>query len=632
MREVPMTQATDSEAGATLLISREVRHSLAMLSRRERRTYWGAVGLQMATSLLDLAGVVMFGMVGVIASSAAQGVAIPDSIRVALSWFGLADASASTASLVLAGIAAVLLVLRSIASLWILRWVTKFLTTSSTRVSAQMCADFFSLPIVHVNRFTSQWSAYALINGVTGAIVDTLTNAMVIWVELSLLVVLGGGLLLLNPLITLFAVGFFGLIGIVMNQTLKGWAYSTGKVMAETNVESFLNVQDGIATYREITVANRRQYFIDQFRSLRQAGSEAYGDQTFIGQLPRYGMEVALVVGAVLLVTTLLQLGTVESAFGSLALFLAAASRVMPSMVRLNSSRVNLRSLGPRADYAFTMADHVREHSTSASLQNTPPAAATEVGIGPPDRPELVLEVAVRDLKVDYPGSDTPALSGITFTLPPGGALAVVGPTGGGKSTLADAILGVVQPSTGSVRIGGLSPGQVVRRYPGLVAYVPQSVALVSGSVRDNVALGLTRDEINDDRVWAALKRAHLADYLADAREGLDTAVGERGMQLSGGQRQRLGIARALYTDPRLLVMDEATSALDAETEHLVTQTIEELGSGVTTITIAHRLATIRRADVVLYLDHGRLLAQGTFEEVRTAVPRFDNQANLLGL
>ena len=136
-----------------------------------------------------------------------------------------------------------------------------------------------------------------------------------------------------------------------------------------------------------------------------------------------------------------------------------------------------------------------------------------------------------------------------------------------------------------------------MRRYPGLVAYVPQSVALVSGSVRDNVALGLTPDEIDDDRVWAALKRAHLADYLADAREGLDTAVGERGVQLSGGQRQRLGIARALYTDPRLLVMDEATSALDAEIENLVTQTIEELGSEVTTITIAHRLATIRRAD-----------------------------------
>ena len=161
---------------------------------------------------------------------------------------------------------------------------------------------FFSLPIVDVNRFASQWSAFALVHGVTGAIVGTLTNAMVIWVELSLLGVLGGALLLLDPRITLFAVGYFGLIGILMNQTLKGWAYSTGKVMAETDWESNLNVQDGIATYREITVANRRQYYIDRFRSLRQAGSEAYADQQFIGSLPRYGMEVALVVGAVLLV------------------------------------------------------------------------------------------------------------------------------------------------------------------------------------------------------------------------------------------------------------------------------------------------------------------------------------------
>ena len=196
------------------MIGREVRRSLAMLSRRERRTYWAAVGLQMATSLLDLAGVLLFGMVGVIASSAAQGVAIPDSIQVVLSWFGLADVPASTASLVLAGIAAVLLVLKSIASLWILRWVTKFLTTV---VGASLCTDVrgFLLtsdrgrqPLRKANGQPSPWCT-----ALPGRSSSTLTNAMVIWVELSLLVVLGGALLLLNPLITLFAVGYFGLIG-----------------------------------------------------------------------------------------------------------------------------------------------------------------------------------------------------------------------------------------------------------------------------------------------------------------------------------------------------------------------------------------------------------------------------------
>jgi ATP-binding cassette subfamily C protein len=604
-----------------------------MLTPRERHTYWAAVGLQMATSLLDLAGVIMFGVVGVIASSVAQGVPVPPSIQSVLSWFGLADASAGMDALILAGIAAVLLIGKSVASLVILRWVTRVLTTTSTRISGKMCAEFFSLPIVHVNHFATPWSAFALIHGVTGAIVDTLTNSMVVWVELSLLGALAAALLLLDPRITVFAIAYFGLIGIAMNQLLKGWAYSTGKVLAETNWEANLNVQDAIATYREITVANRREFYVDRFGALRRASADAYADTQFISQLPRYGMEIALVVGAVLLVIALLQLGTVQSALGSLALFLTAATRVMPSLLRLNGSRITLRALAPRTDYAFTMADHIRDHSVSSTRLIAPGAApATTLEMELLDPLEAGLAVAVHDLHVEYPGADTPALNGITFTVPPGAALAIVGPSGGGKTTLADAILGVVQPSSGSVDIGGMAPEQFVRCHPGLVAYVPQSIALVSGSVRANVALGLTEDEIDDQQVWAALTRAHLADYLAESRAGLDTEVGERGVQLSGGERQRLGIARALYTNPRLLVMDEATSALDAETESLVTMTIEELASDVTTITIAHRLATVRRSDTVIYLDHGKLVAQGTFEDVRSAVPRFDRQANLLGL
>src|SRR5690349_2334624 len=201
-----MKAARSAEARAIQATSSDVSRSLALLTRRERRTYWAAVWLQMATSLLDLAGVVLFGVVGAIASSVAQGVAIPDSIQALLSWFGLADASPSTASLVIAGVAAVLMILKSVVALWILRWVMKFLTRVSARVSSEMCAAFFSLPIAYVNRFESQWSAFALVQGVTGAIVGTLTNAMVVWVELTLLVVLGGTLLLLDPRITLFAV------------------------------------------------------------------------------------------------------------------------------------------------------------------------------------------------------------------------------------------------------------------------------------------------------------------------------------------------------------------------------------------------------------------------------------------
>jgi ABC-type multidrug transport system fused ATPase/permease subunit len=189
-----------------------------------------------------------------------------------------------------------------------------------------------------------------------------------------------------------------------------------------------------------------------------------------------------------------------------------------------------------------------------------------------------------------------------------------------------------MEPQSGTVTISGVSPREAINRWPGAIAYVPQAVALVEGTVRENVALGLPRDLIDDELVWDALNRAHLADFLSESREGLDTKIGERGFRLSGGQRQRLGIARALYTRPRLLVLDEATSALDAETEQSIVQTLDELEGQVTTITVAHRLATVRRADQMLYLEGGRITARGTFDEVRAQVADFDRQAALLGL
>jgi len=164
------------------------------------------------------------------------------------------------------------------------------------------------------------------------------------------------------------------------------------------------------------------------------------------------------------------------------------------------------------------------------------------------------------------------------------------------------------------------------------MGYVPQEVAVMTGSVRENVALGVGLEAIDDELVWEALNRAQLADFLRERRDGLETLVGEEGMRLSGGQRQRLGIARALYSKPRLLVLDEATSALDADTESLISQTLDALAGQVTTIVIAHRLATVQNCDQVLYLAEGHLLASGTFEQVRRAVPDFDRQAQLLGM
>jgi ABC-type multidrug transport system fused ATPase/permease subunit len=240
--------------------------------------------------------------------------------------------------------------------------------------------------------------------------------------------------------------------------------------------------------------------------------------------------------------------------------------------------------------------------------------------------------VCVQDVSLTFTDSTSPVIDHVSFDVPMGSSMAFVGSTGAGKSTLADLVLGVLAPDSGQITLGGEAPRQAIHRWPGAIAYVPQNVALVAGTVKQNVALGMPTSAIRDELVWEALRRAHLADFLTDHREGLNTWIGERGFKLSGGQRQRLGIARALYTRPKLLVLDEATSALDAETELAIIETLAELEGEVTTITVAHRLATARNADHIVYLDSGRIVAMGTFDEVRAQSSDFDHQAKLLGL
>jgi len=240
--------------------------------------------------------------------------------------------------------------------------------------------------------------------------------------------------------------------------------------------------------------------------------------------------------------------------------------------------------------------------------------------------------VRLEEICLSYPGADGEALTDVNLAIDEGQSLALVGPTGAGKSTIADVILGVIQPDSGVSTMNGVAPIKAVRIWPGAIAYVPQDITVLDGTIRQNVGLGLPENLIRDELVWEALERAHLAEMLRNEREGLDTVVGEHGVRLSGGQRQRLGLARALYTRPRLIVLDEATSALDAETERAVSEALGELRGSVTLVIIAHRLATVQHCDHVVYLEDGRIKSSGTFDEVRRVQPRFNRQAELLGL
>jgi ABC-type multidrug transport system fused ATPase/permease subunit len=246
--------------------------------------------------------------------------------------------------------------------------------------------------------------------------------------------------------------------------------------------------------------------------------------------------------------------------------------------------------------------------------------------------PGFVPGVEMVNVEFRYPDSDRRAITNANLRIKPGSVVAVVGPSGAGKTTLIDLILGVLQPDSGAITISNMTPSKVSSTWPGALSYVPQDVTVSNGSIRSNITLGFPDDAGTDEMVWDAIKVAQLEDYLKSLPDREKTKVGDRGSSMSGGQRQRLGIARALFTKPKLLVLDEATSALDGETEANISAAIKTLKGEVTVILIAHRLSTVREADQVIYLEDGRILSVGSFDEVRAAIPNFDRQASLMGL
>ncbi len=614
-----------------------VRKSISMLAPSKRRLLYIAAGIQLSLGIFDLIGIALIGLVAAVAVSGIGVTSIPDWVQNFLNSVGLGGFTVSQLSVLIALAAVIMLVTKSILSAFMTRRIFRFLAARQADLSVSLARAFLKRPLAEVQKWTTSEAIYALGSGASGATVALLGSAITIVSELFLFSIIGISLLIFDPVITIAAGLFFGVVVVVLHRIIGAWSARNAETIKGTSIDTYNAVAEALITYRESTVLDRRELYVERYAGVIEKQAIATASNAFYMEVPKYILEVALYTGILILGAYQFLTTDWGTAAATIALFLAAGSRVIPSLLRLQGAGITIRNASVMSQPTFLMFDQLEgssrlEKDSVASTVDLAEEADRIHGRILGGYPNFDARVVVDDISLTFSDATTPVLNRISFTVEPGESLALVGSTGAGKSTLADIVLGVLTPDLGVVTIGGLSPREAVMANAGAISYVPQNVALIAGSIRQNVALGLPEALVDDDLVWEALRRAHLDHYLTGEREGIGTQIGERGFKISGGQRQRLGIARALYTRPKILVLDEATSALDSETEQAITQTLGELEGAVTTITIAHRLVTVKNADQLLFLDKGHVKARGTFEQVREQSKDFDRQASLLGL
>lgn len=599
-----------------------IRKSLGVLSKRDKRKLSIVAIVQILLGGLDLIGVALVGALGALAVSGVQSRQPGTRINLVLSQLHISDLLFQQQVAILGTLAAAALVGRTFLSVLFTRRILFFLSRRGADISAQLISLLFRQPLLQIQSRTIQQNLFAVTSGVNAITMGVIGASVTMLSDFSLLLIIGAGLLVLNPLVALGTLVLFTLIAFILYISLHRRAQFLGNEEARLSVTTSQKLIEALGAYRQMFVANRRVYYSQEISKLRIQAANVMAETTFMPNISKYVLETSVVVGSLVLGAIQFWTQDASHAVATLTVFMAAGSRLAPAILRLQQGAIVIKGAVGQAESTLKLMDEVGSETTL--IENISRFNA--------NHKEFSSSVILKDVSFTYPESSEKVLNGISIDITPGEVVAIVGPSGAGKTTLIDVILGLISPDKGDVVISNFKPSEAIAKFSGAIAYVPQDILISDGTIKENVILGFKPDEVPQIQIDNALEIAQLAKMISTMPEGINTQVGDRGTLLSGGQRQRLGIARALITNPKLIVLDEATSALDGQTEADLSEAINQLRDDATIIIVAHRLSTVRTADQVIYLDSGEIKAKGTFSEVRQLIPDFEKQAQLMGL
>jgi ABC-type multidrug transport system fused ATPase/permease subunit len=593
-----------------------------LLPLQDRPKVLAVIALQIGLGFLDLIGVAGIGVLGALTVAGIQSQEPGDEITKFLEVFGLANMTFQSQVAIIGIMAGSILIFRTILSVYFIKKIFYFLSRRGALISSNLASKIFAQSILQIQSRSNQETLFSLTSGINFMMLGVLGTAITVISDVSLLLIMGVTLFVVDITIAISSLLFFGIVGLILYKFMNVKAYNLGIHNSELAIESNEKITEAINSFRESVARKRISYYLNEISKLRIKAADTAAEMQFMPNVSKYVIESGIVIGALVIAGAQFALQDAQHAVATLSIFLASGTRIAPAVMRLQQSAIQIRSAVGMSITTLSLIETVRD---------IPVYDLSEVKLSTSHEgfcPDVVMD----SVYLAYPNQETYSLEDISLKVRSGETLAIVGPSGAGKTSLVDALLGILDVNSGVITISGMSPKDSICKWPGAVSYVPQEISFSGGSYRDNVALGFPSKDASDDLVWAALDVAQLGEHVRGLPQGIDSLVGHSGTMMSGGQRQRLGIARAMFTNPKLLVLDEATSSLDGQTESEISDALRGLKGVVTVVMIAHRLSTVRNADQVIYIENGKILARGSFSEVRSLIPNFDSQAKLMGL
>ena len=570
-----------------------VKQSVEILPELARRRLILASLVQIFLNFLDLAGLALIAGIGSLSLHAMKGTSSGPTVDFILRAANIDNLQVVQQVSLMASVSIVLFATKTVVSIFLMKKIYRFLNRIGADLAVDITSRIMKKDLTQVQEKSSQELLFNMTNGVIVITNTILASVVAIVADLSLAVIIFFGIFIVDPKIGLFSLLIFVPLFGALYFALRKISVNTGEIITTITLQSNLKILEVIGASREIAVNNRRGFYLEEIKAKRNSLANSLAIQALLPNSLKYIVDLSLVTGIFLLGLIQFNFENPTRAAATLVLFTAAGTRFAPALVRVQQSFLMIANGSGLAARTLQFESETRDW----------PRVLPEIKGFERVHQGFVGEIEIRDLSFCYPGEGQKLFTSLNLKIGSGEFLAIIGKSGSGKSTLIDLVLGLHTPQGGAVEISGETPESAFQVWPGAVGYVPQNVYIATGTIKSNVCLGFDESEIEDTHVWEALSLANLDQDVRKMSGQLQSKVEEAGSNLSGGQIQRIGIARALLSDPKILVLDEVTSSLDAITESEIASTLNSMKRKKTLIVIAHRESTISNADRVLNIE-----------------------------